>query len=191
VTDSQIEIGKKIREIRELKQITINQVAKETGFTPSFISQFERGLTKASVSSLRKITSSLNIELSTLFEDDDESAKSAHRNKPTIIRKNKRKRLDYPDGKSIDYLLTNLSGEFEVIYSKLEPGGFSGDLISHNSVEECVIVLKGQLAVTIDNNRYTLEKGDTITFSSLSPHGWENIGEETLEVIWIVSPPSY
>lgn len=189
--NNHIEIGKKIREIRELKQLTINQVAKEAGFTPSFISQFERGLTKASVSSLQKIVSSLDIDLSTLFDSDVGDAQSTYINEPTIIRKNKRKMLDYPDGKSVDYLLTNLSGQFEVIYSKVEPGGFSGELISHNSVEECIIVLNGQLAMTIDDNRYILNKGDTITFSSLTPHGWENIGSDTLEMIWVVSPPSY
>lgn len=191
MNNSHSEIGAKIRKIREEKKLTINQVAKETGFTASFISQFERGLTKASIASLRKIATCLGINLSTLFEDVDDKKESSQENEIIIVRKEKRKTLTYPDGKSKDYLLTNTTGTFEVIYSKIEPGGVSGELISHGSIEECITILKGKLLLTIGDEEYILNDGDTITFPSHIPHGWENIGDEVVEVIWVVAPPSY
>lgn len=184
-------IGAKIREIRESKQLTINQLAKETGFTASFISQFERGLTKASVSSLQKIATVLSINLSALFEQEIENQQISKLKEPVIVKKENRRKLVYPDGKSVDYLLTGLNGQFEVMFSEVDPGGSSGELISHNSIEECVTVLKGEMEISIGDKTYDLQEGDTITFSSHIPHGWKNIGTEPLKLIWVVTPPTY
>src|SRR5690625_5280300 len=101
-----VQLGQKIRDIRKGKKMTINEVAKQTGFTPSFISQLERGLTKASVSSLQKITRALDITLSSLFNSADEIPTT---NQSTnLIRKKERSKLVFPDEKSTDYLLTGI-----------------------------------------------------------------------------------
>ena len=47
-------IGEKIREHRKKLGITINEISKRTNLTASFISQFERGRTKASMDSAKK-----------------------------------------------------------------------------------------------------------------------------------------
>lgn len=184
-------IGYKIRKIRESNQMTINQLATETGFTPSFISQFERGLTKASVASLQKIATVLSINLSTLFEQEHEKKLSSKLKEPVIIRKSNRRKLVYPDDKSVDYLLTGLHGQFEVIYSEIDPNGSSGELFSHNSIEECITVLQGQMEISIGDDYHILLGGDTITFSSRTPHGWKNSGSEVLKLLWVVTPPTY
>ena len=36
-----------------------------------------------------------------------------------------------------------------------------------------------------------LREGDSIDYRSSSPHRVTNAGEETAEVMWIISPPSY
>lgn len=189
---NQLDVGQRLRQIREDKQLTINQIAKETGFTSSFISQLERGLTKASVSSLQKIASSLDTNLSDLFDQETKNIPPSKLHEPVIVKKSERRKLVYPDDQSVDYLLTGLEGQFEVMYSEIEPGGSSGsELISHNSVEECITVLHGDMEITIGDDKYILNKEDTITFSSHIPHGWKNIGSETLKLIWVVTPPTY
>lgn len=192
MASNQLDVGQKLRQIREEKKLTINHIAKETGFTSSFISQLERGLTKASVSSLQKIASSLDTNLSDLFEEENQPLPPSKLHDPVIVKKSDRRKLVYPDDQSVDYLLTGLEGQFEVIYSEIEPGGSSGgELISHNSVEECITVLNGDMEITIGEDHYILHKSDTITFSSHIPHGWKNIGSETLKLIWVVTPPTY
>lgn len=184
-----VQLGQKIRDIRKGKKMTINEVAKQTGFTPSFISQLERGLTKASVSSLQKITRALDITLSSLFNSADEIQTT---NQSTnLIRKKERSKLVFPDEKSTDYLLTGIDGRFEVILTEMEPGGESGELISHDEGEEAITVLEGTVEVTVGNEQYILEEGDTITFASQVPHGWSNVGDSKLKLIWVVSPPTY
>ena len=38
--------------------------------------------------------------------------------------------------------------------------------------EELVIVLEGEMAFTIDGERYELEAGDSIHFRTALPHSW-------------------
>ncbi len=182
-------IGEQIRSIRKAKGITINELSRITGFTASFISQFERDITKGSIASIQKIASALDINVSSLFhgfENENQTLQSV-----SIIRKENRRELTYPDGKSIDYLLTGMEGNLEVIYSVVEPGGGSGDPYSHESEQECVVILKGQMEISVDQSTFILNQGDTINFSSRLPHAWRNIGNDSLEVIWIITPPSF
>lgn len=189
--ETQKQIGDRLRKIRKSKGLTINYVAKETGFTSSFISQLERGLTKASVAALQKITKSLGVTLSVFFQEDTLTEVTSPEETVKVVRKQNRRKLTYPDSKSTDYLLAETNGSLEVINSKVEPNGGSGELFSHEPAEECILVLNGQLDVTVGENEYTLYQGDTITFPSRIPHGWKNNGSVTAELIWIVTPPNY
>ncbi|MCZ2257341.1 helix-turn-helix domain-containing protein [Sporosarcina sp. G11-34] len=182
-------IGEQIRSIRKSKGITINDVSKKTGFTSSFISQLERNLTKGSVASIQKIASALEINVSSLFHGIDEENHKLQ--SVSIIRKENRRKMTYPDGKTIDYLLTGQEGNLEVIYSTVEPGGGSGTHYSHDSEQECIIILDGQMEISVDKSTFILNTGDTINFSSRLPHAWRNIGEDSLKVIWIITPPTF
>ncbi|MER2089693.1 helix-turn-helix domain-containing protein [Sporosarcina sp. JAI121] len=184
-----ISIGEQIRSIRQAKGITINYISKKTGFTSSFISQLERGLTKGSISSIQKIANELDIKISSLFyniEEEDHKAPSI-----SITRKDNRRTINYPDEKTIDYLLSERKGNLEVFYTEIKQGGESGEYYSHDSEKECIIVLKGQMEISVDESKYVLNAGDTINFCSQSPHAWKNAGEDTLEVIWIITHPNY
>ena len=192
-------VGPMIRNIRLEKKITINEVAQRTGLTASFISQFERGLTQASIASMQKIAQAIGIRMSDLFNEETELTMETADllvakgpSNPIVVRKAERKTMIYPEPeKTVKYLLTGLDGKFEVIYTLVEPGGGSGGLYSHESDEECLVVLKGSMEVNVGGKIYVLEEGDAITFSSRIPHGWQNIGAETAELIWVIAPPTF
>jgi DNA-binding response OmpR family regulator len=60
-------IGMNIRRIRKENQLTLKQLARRTGLSVSLLSQIERAESSASVSSLFKVASGLNIKITTLF----------------------------------------------------------------------------------------------------------------------------
>ncbi len=62
-------IGMKVRELRSRNKLTLKQLAERTNLSVSLISQVERAESAASVSTLNKIVSALNIKLAYLFED--------------------------------------------------------------------------------------------------------------------------
>lgn len=181
-----LSIGEQIRIIRKEKKITIHEIAEKTGLTSSFISQFERNLTKGSVASIQKIAHALGINVSSLFQGE-ENEKPPFQS-ASIVRYENRKKMTYPDGKLIDYMLTSGEGHLQVLYCIVQPGGGSGTHYEHDGEEECVTILEGQMEISVDTNTYILNKGDTINFSSKLPHAWRNIGNDVMKVMWIITP---
>ncbi|MCP5007346.1 MAG: response regulator [Planctomycetes bacterium] len=64
-----LKIGRKLREIRKERKLTLKQLAERAGISVSLISQIERAESAASISTLNKIVSILNIKLGALFKE--------------------------------------------------------------------------------------------------------------------------
>ena len=60
-------IGRTIREARKTQELTLKQLARRTGLSVSLLSQIERAESSASISSLYKIASALQIKMGDLF----------------------------------------------------------------------------------------------------------------------------
>ncbi len=178
-------LGASIRRARKRRQLTIQQVAELSALSIGFISQVERDLVSPSVNSLQKISRALGIQIGGFFEDQAAAGR--------VIRASERPRLIYPNRSEEEYLLTPARAKkLQVLFYRLKPGATSGEIpYSHDSDEECGIVLRGRLDVTVNGEAYTLEAGDSITFDSHLPHTWHNASREVCEAIWVVTPPGY
>lgn len=64
-------IGQKIRTARKAKEMTLEDLAFEIGMDWSFLARIETGKAIASIETLSKICSALNIEMSYLFDNKD------------------------------------------------------------------------------------------------------------------------
>lgn len=62
-------IGETIRGLRKGRNLTLKQMSRRTGLSVSLLSQIERAESSASISSLYKIASSLEIHIADLFGD--------------------------------------------------------------------------------------------------------------------------
>ncbi|MGH2374490.1 MAG: cupin domain-containing protein [bacterium] len=179
-------LGARLRRRRIELGLTIRDVAGKAALTESFLSQLERDRVNPSVASLQRITSALGSSLGRLF---DEASPSSGR----VVRRSERARLAYPGLRATDYLLSpDLNGRLEMIWAEADTGGGSGDQpYTHEGDEECVVVIKGRMEVWVGDERYILNAGDAVTFSSRVPHKWRNIGRGKLEALWAITPPSY
>lgn len=74
-------VGQRIRNYRTQKGLSQDKLAELSGFHPTYIGQLERGEKNATLESVEKITSALQISLSTLFEGVD-SVSDGTRNIP-------------------------------------------------------------------------------------------------------------
>lgn len=178
-------LGTSIRHARKRRGLTIQQVAETSQLSISFISQVERDLVSPSVNSLQKISRALGMQIGGFFEERGKTGR--------VIRAHQRPRLIYPNGVEEEYLLTPIrSKKLQVLYYRLKPGANSGAApYSHDSEEECGIVLRGSLEVSVAGEVYVLMAGDAITFESTLSHAWRNAGPEECEAIWVVTPPGY
>jgi DNA-binding response OmpR family regulator len=62
------EVGRRLRERRTAQQLTLKQLANRTGLSVSLISQIELGKSAASMSTLHKLATALQVKMTYFFE---------------------------------------------------------------------------------------------------------------------------
>jgi transcriptional regulator with XRE-family HTH domain len=179
-------LGRRVRSLREMRTLSLRQLADRAGVSESFLSQVERGVANPSVASLRRLADALDTSVGSLFEPSSED-------EGRVTRSHDRPRLVHPQRRWEDFLITPRSAKrLQVIQSMIEPGEGSGrEPYSHDSDEECVVVLKGSIEFGVGDETYLLEEGDSLLFESRTPHWNRNPGPTKAEVLWIITPPSY
>ena len=181
----QTDLGERLRAIRLLRRRTLKEVAGAAGFSESFLSQLERGRSSASIASLQRLASALGVEVSDLFATDDLS-------RPRVLRHNARQLVAWGELGRKALLTPKPFHSLEVVAAQFDPGGSTGDEpYTHGDSEEILLVITGRVHVQLGTEINELETGDSITYQSSTPHRVSNAGDETAEVIFVISPPSY
>lgn len=161
-------IGKKIKELRESKGYSVREFAKLCELSPSLVSQVERNVSSPSISSLVKMAEVLHFPVGHFFEEQQQENH--------IVRKTERRKLTYPDRTSTYELATppESDGEFRMLIVTLKSKEYSSEhKVSHQDKEVC-FVMQGTVEIEFENRRFILEEGDTITFNSQDPHRFFN-----------------
>lgn len=196
--NTQLELGEKIREKRKQLGITINEISNRTNLTSSFISQFERGRTKASMTSIIKIVESMGLTMSSLFEEQQitqiitpntRTNNTVITEIPYLVRKGDRPKLSYPvtpNDVMFDYLLTHPTNNLQVYISELHPMDSCIEKYVQNGTEEFILILEGRFEIQIEENNYILNPGDSLTFNCKLSRTWKNISDSVTKILWIV-----
>jgi len=168
-----MDIGSKIRTIRNRKKITIAQMCEATGLSKGFISNVENNNTSPSISTLQTIANFLKVPLPYLLLEKDEHM--------TVIRKEER---EFTISKEPDLKVEHLAtrGGLSLRLVEFPPGYSTGERKAHEG-EECHLVLKGKILAEQGEDSYILEEGDTFSWCASVPHFVKNIGDETAEVL--------
>ncbi len=182
-------IPTKIRSIRKEKGLTLEQLGKMVGCTKAYLSQLENGKTKPSLSMLNRISEALNVNVSNLFKTSKKISRQSWK-----LKKNERRTINYPDGKVVSQLLTRgvFQKKMQPLISKIKPGGSidqSRTLKHPPGSEEFVLVLKGEIDFTLEDEIVNLREGDTLYFQGDMNHHWMNNGKKTAEVFFLWTPP--
>lgn len=181
--DHRKELGLRIRRFRMLRHLSLSALAKHAGSSASFLSQLERGTTSASISSLRRISSTLGVTLAELF--DDRAVLPIQ-----VLRRADRPTVETAPG-TRKYLITSTPlRHLEVYAGEFEPGTSTGPKYVHGDSQELFVVVAGAVRVEVGDSSEILLAGDSIEYSTALPHRAENYGDEPAEVLWIVSPPT-
>jgi transcriptional regulator with XRE-family HTH domain len=177
-------IGKKLKATRLGNGFTIQELTNLSGVSANMISRIERGLTVPSVKILMKLASALGMSIGYFVEEAEKSSTAIFTKKgqgePIFF---------YKDKHQISSLTQGLRDpSFTVLHDVLEAGCNSGGGHMVHTGEEFVMVLDGRLEFTIQNDRYILESGDSLSFKASLPHHWCTLENGPTEVLWVVSP---
>lgn len=186
--DMNIDIGKKIRELRKSKNFSIIDLSRESGLSTGLISQIERNMVVPSIKVMWKIANVLEVNIGYFFDEDDENIEEK-----IVVRKDHRKSITTNDStKCYELLMPNLNNksiEFILITLDKETK-INKELVSHKG-EECGYIIEGKMKIILENKEYILEKGDSFYFDSKIPHVYENYGDETCVLVCAMTPPSF
>jgi transcriptional regulator with XRE-family HTH domain len=180
-------LGRDIRGLRKARGLTLAAVAAASGLSVGYLSLLERNRSTPSINALHAISRALGVTISWFFE----AGEVPETERDLVVRRTRRRRLDFAPGISDELLSPSLAGALELLSSRFRPGAASGAAPYTHDGEEAGIVLRGQLELWVDGKVFLLEAGDSFGFSSLLPHRYRNPGTEEAEVIWAITPPSY
>ena len=177
------QIAARIKELRIVTGLTVEEMASRTGISVEEYEQCEAGNRNLSVAFLYHCTLSFGVDLGDLLE-----GKSPKLRQYALTRRGGGQRIE----EAHNMIGFNLAAEFRnrialPLYMELS---YSGDeenieLVTHEG-QECDIVIKGHMKIRIGEKTEILGPGDCIYFDSGTPHGMIAVGGEDCSFYAIV-----
>lgn len=174
--DEDSEVGERLRQLRLREHKTQKEAAEATGLSVSFISSLERGATGASIESVSLLAGVYGVEAKDLL--GMELPRNA-----SLVRAAERAGGQWENGTRYEQM-TLRDSPVEFTRLRVPPHTGSGRFYSHGG-EEVVHLLRGKLFVELQDQKvFELSAGDTLRFSSVTPHRWWT-GEQGAEALHV------
>ncbi|NVO57400.1 cupin domain-containing protein [Rhodobacteraceae bacterium B1Z28] len=181
----EMELGYRLRFLRERVGMSQRALARNTGVPNSTISLIESGKMNPSVGALRRILDGLSVSLSEFFAYQPEAEKTifyAAEDLPEIGK----------GGVSLKQVGTNLFGRAMMILKETyQVGADTGRVLYGHEAEEGGIVIEGRVEITVGERRKILGVGDAYYFDSRMPHRFRQVGPEKCVIVSACTPPTF
>jgi transcriptional regulator with XRE-family HTH domain len=175
----------RVKRLREVKGITLEQLAERTSLTKSYLSKVERGVSVPSVATALKLADAFEVNVGDLF------GLSAPEKDYVVVRKDQRKpftRKGQKTGSRLEAITPGLAhGLFEAFITH-PPHERSADekRVQHGG-QELVFVLKGRMEMSFPHSSVRLSAGDCLLFNGRLPHNTLSIGKQPAEALIVVT----
>ena len=179
-----MQLGKKIRDLRLRRGLTVQQLAEASGLSKGFISQVENSRTSPSLATLQDLARSLETSVAYLVVEEDQI--------PHVVRAGERPTLHVGGNTStVEVLSAQPRRNLELIQAELPPGVPAGDKRHYHHGEEVVLCLQGRVNLTCGEHVLMLEEGDSCHFDGRVPHAVENAGSGIAKVLIAMTPAAF
>ena len=185
------QIGEKIAALRTEREMTINELAENTGLSTEQIKRIEDNIDIPSLAPLIKIARALGVRLGTFLDDHDNTSG------PVVCRKGEAEdTISFSNNASdarhhMHYHSLSRSKtdrHMEPFIIDIEQNEDKDFHLSAHEGEEFIMVMKGTLEINYGKNTYVLEAGDSIYYDSIVPHhvhAFEGQAAQILAVIYV------
>jgi transcriptional regulator with XRE-family HTH domain len=203
-----LDLGARLRVERLRQGMSLREMARRLGVSPSALSQIETGKAQPSVSKLFDIVNLLNTSLDGLLAGADTPAGDAAPTQPraapeepvvvsrgpemegflSVQRTGEHEVLQLDSGVEWRRLTSGSLPGVEFLHVTYEPGACSsseGAFMRHAG-QEFGYVLSGRLLVEVGFDAHELSAGDSISFPATTPHRLSNRDQEPAFAIWLV-----
>jgi transcriptional regulator with XRE-family HTH domain len=186
-------IGEKIKNLREMKQISVREMADRSGLEENQVRRIEGNEDFPSLAPLIKMARVLGVRLGTFLDDQQELG-------PVVCR---RESLEQQDGigftnnavtrhKYMSYhaLSSDKSGRhMEPFLIDVEPSDDTNFAFSTHEGEEFIYVIDGIIEINYGKNTYRLNEGDSIYYDSIVAHHVHAVDRKPAKILGVVYTP--
>jgi len=184
-------VGGKIKQIREMKKVSVEELAERSGMDTSMILKIEEEKNVPSLAPLIKIARALGVRLGTFLDDSDSYG-------PVVVRSG-----EYPKGARFTSQTSEAREHlnfFSLAFDKagrnmepfivdIEPGLQSDYMLSSHEGEEFIYVLEGEIEINYGKEVYRLAKGDSIYLDSIVLHNVHAGNNQSAKILAVVYAP--
>ena len=164
------EIASRIRELREIENLTAEEMAKKTNVSVEEYIKCENGEGDLNFAFIYRCSLALNVNVTDIIEGQSPKLKSF-----TVTRAKQGQEISNAHGMTyynLAYAFQNRIAEPLYVRSVYDKDAQNKDIeLTTHAGQECDIVVEGNLIVQIGEKREVLGPGDSIYFDSNTPHG--------------------
>lgn len=175
----------RVKRLRELKGVTLERLADQTGLTKSYLSKVERGVSVPSVAAALKLADAFEVNVGDLF------GVSAPEHDYVVVRKNERKPFTRPGQRSAAHLEAVTPGLahglLEAFVTHPPHKRPPNDKRVQHRGQELVYVLKGEMEMSFPHTSIRLSEGDCLVFNGRLPHHTLSLGKQPAEALIVVT----
>ncbi len=181
------EIGNRIKALRAEKEITLERLARQTGFSKGYLSKVEKSKKAPPVSTLGNIARALNVTISALL--GEESPRTSF----CLVRRGECP-LIARDGTAFGYSYEAMAYSYpnkmmEPFILTLPLGRKKKTLYQHEG-EEILFVIQGSMKFLHGSEAYIVNEGDCVYFDASIPHFGESIGRKEVKCFMVICNPT-
>ena len=176
-------IANNLKRIREERKLSLGKVSDLTSVSKSMLGQIERGESNPTISTCWKMANGLKIPFTDLI--------NPHQSDIVVLSKKEVEPLIEDDGRYKIYPFFPYEGDrkFEINSIDIEKGGHFNAEAHREGTEEYLTVFQGKVTVTVTDEEYIINKGDSIRFKADKPHGYYNSGDELTMISMVIYYP--
>ncbi len=174
-------IATNLRNIRDNRNLSLDQLSELTGVSKSMLRQIETGKSSPTIATIWKIANGLRVSFTALLR------------KPVVQAEVRSFRGEKPlTAESEHYRLFPLipfepQQSFETYYVEIDPGTvFSGEPHEGN-VYEYIFVIKGKLQISVEEKNFEINENEFLQFQANCPHEYKCVGEKMSSAIMQIS----
>jgi transcriptional regulator with XRE-family HTH domain len=173
-------IGPKVRDLRQLHGLSLQQLAQRSAVSAAAIHKVERGDMVPTITTLLKLAAALERPIGHFVEGAEVVPVAAHipaADRPAVR------------GEVEGVQLSGISGppeRFRTAGAVATIAAGAGGSARPRPGEELVLVLEGVLDFQVAGERYTLRDGDSLHYPTDRPHSWASSGPT--RAIWMSVP---
>lgn len=176
---------------RKAQRKSLKELADACDISVSLLSQLERGLRSASVSTLEMLAKELDTPIEVLLHNvqiDPNREDDEHR---AITRSGRHRRVDSHEAGIHKEILTPgavATGELQMYRAVIEPGGSTGNtFFTTTNGQQIGYVIDGTLELHVGERLFRLQAGDSFSYDSSMPRRRRNPSDFPTIVLWAVS----